>query len=461
MDSQENNRMISESKLGESLPNKNPNPNPNNLDESVIVDYTVIDYPFSRTNVVLNESKIRLVDKDEETGLDLFCYIRCSNDEVDFIKQCRGLVYHGDKLIMKAFSYTSEYAHDEIETINTVLSDFDKYTFYKAYEGALIRMFYFGNRWYVSTHRKLNAFRSKWASKESFGILFKKALECENEINKNFRDRIKNMSEDNILEKFQSTLDKEKQYMFLLRNNVDNRIVSQPPSPFETRLYHVGTFVNSELTLNENVGISHPEKVSFTNVKQLSEYISTNINPKSHQGIVCFGPNNYQVKVLHRDYLEMSRVRGNEPSIKFRYLQVRMNKKLTELLYELYPEQKTVFDEYERIIYDIANGIYKAYVQRFIKKNYITVPVEEYQVVKACHSWHLSDKENNRISLERVIKTLNEQSATNINHMIHRYKIEQSKKDETVPRTIRGSRFSSPMGPIPIGNINSVPIMNM
>lgn len=448
METQVNNRTISE------------------INSAVPADYTIIDYPFSRSNLLVNESKIRLVDKDEETGLDLFCYIRCSNEEDDFIKQCRGLVYHGDQLLMKAFSYTCEYSHDEIDTLKTVLSDFNKFNFYKAYEGALIRMFYHSNRWYISTHRKLNAFRSKWASKESFGSLFKKALEYEIDINKSFRDRISNANNSNldtnsVLEQFESTLDKNKQYMFLLRNNSDNRIVSQPPRPFENRLYHVGTFINGELSLNENVAINHPEKVEVQDIKQLSEYISSNIDPKYNQGIVCFGPNNHQIKVLHRDYLEMSRVRGNEPSIKFRYLQVRMNKKLTEMLFDLYPEQKAIFDEYEKIIYDIANGIYKAYVQRFIKKNYITVPVEEYQVVKACHTWHLSDKLNNRISLERVIKTLNEQSATNINHMIHRYKIEQSKKDDTIPRTIRGSRFSSPMGPVGISNQTNIPIMNM
>ena len=64
---------------------------------------------FSRANIVAQESKIRLVDSDEETGLDLFCYNRCFNDEDNFVKQCRGLVYHGDTLVLKAFSYTDEY----------------------------------------------------------------------------------------------------------------------------------------------------------------------------------------------------------------------------------------------------------------------------------------------------------------------------------------------------------------
>lgn len=427
--------------------------------QSVAADYTVIDNPFTRSNVVLNESKIRQVDRDEETGLDLFCYIRCSNEDDDFVKQCRGLVYHGDTLVMKAFPYTSEYSHTDVENLKTILSDFSSFSFFKAYEGALIRMFYFGNRWYISTHRKLNAFRSKWASKESFGSLFKKALEYEYEINTNFRSRLGEFESENPLEfllsRFELTLDKEKQYMFLLRNNNDNRIVCQPPIPFTTKLYHVGTFQNGEL-IDDNVDLQKPEKLNFSCIGDLLDFVDKKIDIKHNQGVIAFSNStNTQVKILHNDYLELARVRGNEPSIKFRYLQVRMNKKITDLLYSLYPEFKSTFDEYEKNLYEIAVGIYRAYVQRFIKKNYITVPVEEYQVVKACHAWHLTDKINNKISLDRVIKTLNEQSATNLNHMIHRYKIEQTKKESTVPRTIRGSRFNSPaFGPNLVNNVN-------
>ena len=40
--------------------------------------------PFSRANILAAENKIRLVDTDEETGLDLFCYNRCSNEAVSY-----------------------------------------------------------------------------------------------------------------------------------------------------------------------------------------------------------------------------------------------------------------------------------------------------------------------------------------------------------------------------------------
>lgn len=398
---------------------------------------------FTRANIVAQESKIRLVDSDEETGLDLFCYNRCSNDEDDFVKQCRGLVFHGDDLVMKAFSYTDEYSHTETETLNRLFANFSEWSFYTAYEGALLRLFHFGGRWFLSTHRKLNAFRSKWASRESFGTLFKRALEHEVAVNPVFAARLDAGAGESILERFQSTLDKDMQYMFLLRNCSDNRIVCRPPEGGEPLILHVGTIIRDTISMTESAGLAYPERHNFHNLDEMVHYIETDVDPNVRQGIVCFGPNNRQLKVLHSQYAEMFRARGNEPSIKFRYLQVRMNKRLVDMLYRLYPDLTATFDDYENTIYDVARSIYRAYVQRFIKKHYVTVPKEEYQVINECHAWHLTDRENNRINLDRVIQMLNKQPPTNLNHMIRRFKIEQAKKQTTVPRTVSGSRNNS------------------
>jgi hypothetical protein len=399
---------------------------------------------FSRANVVAQAEKVRLVDADEESGLELYCYNRCSNEEDDFIKGCRGLVFHGEKLVMKAFSYTDEYNHTEIPVLEKVLSNFSKWSFYTAYEGALLRLFYFSGKWFLSTHRKLNAFRSKWSSHESFGTLFKKALENEASINQNFfKKLVKRVDEgENILDMFQASLDKTKQYMFLLRNSSDNRIVCFPPSVGDHFIFHVGTIFNNQLSMEDDIGLLFPEKKYFMNVEQLVNHIESNIDFRYHQGIVCFGSDGRHVKVLHKEYQDFFRARGNEPSIKFRYLQVRMNKKITDLLYHLYPEMAETFDDYENTIYDIARSIYRAYVQRFIKKRYVTVPREEYQVINECHTWHLSDRENNRISLDKIIGMLNKQPPTNLNHMIRRFKTEQAKK-VMQPRSYKGSRGNS------------------
>lgn len=376
---------------------------------------------FTLENVLSHTDKIRLVDADEETGLELYCYNRCSNEEDEFIKDCRGLVYHGKELVLKAFSYADEYNHKDESVLENVLSDFSKWSFYTAYEGALLRLFYFGGKWFLSTHRKLNAFRSKWSSRDSFGTLFKNALLEEELINPKFRERVGvDKDSENILDRFQDSLDKEKQYIFLLRNNNDNRIVCLPPKKGESLLFHVGTCVNGKLSMSDDIGLSYPEKKKFMNLDELLNYIDKELDFRYCQGIVGFGANGKQLKILHDEYQEYFRARGNEPSLKFRYLQVRMNSKISELLNNLYPEMFGVFSEIENTIYDIACNIYRSYVQRFIKKRYVTVPREEYQVVNECHTWHLSDRENNKVSLDKIISVLNNQSPTNLNHMIRR-----------------------------------------
>lgn len=394
------------------------------------------DATFTRANIVAQGEKVRIVDADEETGLELFCYNRCGNEESEFIKGCRGLVFHGEKLVLKAFSYTDEYNHTDTEALNSVFRDFSKWTFYSAYEGALLRLFYFSGKWFLTTHRKLNAFRSKWSSRESFGTLFKRALEDEVSFNMKFRERIGDVMTDNILDTFQECLDKTKQYMFLLRNTSDNRIVCMAPKDGEHLLYHVGTFSDGVLSMTDDIGLVYPESQTFRNITELTQFIDTDLDIKKYQGVVCFGPDGKQIKVFHKEYQNLFRARGNEPSLKFRYLQVRMNSQISGILYNLYPDMTNTFDEIENTLYDIARLIYRAYVQRFIKKLYVTVPREEYQVINESHSWHLADRENNMVTLDKVIEIMNKQPPTNLNHMIRRFRIENSKREDGSPMVL-------------------------
>jgi hypothetical protein len=383
-------------------------------------------HEFSRANIEALGNTVRLVDSDESIGLDLFCYVRCGPTDEGLIRQCRGVVFHEQKMVMKAFPYTTEYNHTDTESIeehiNTV---FKECSFYDAHEGALIRMFNFEGKWLTSTHRKLNAFRSKWASRESFGTIFKRALESELENNTALRESLP-VTDDGILERFQSTLDITKQYMFLIRNTQENRIVCMPPS--RPTFYHVGTFVDGELVMTEKINVPYPTHHKFSNSKELIEYVN-NADPIYFQGVIVFAPDNKQYKILNKNYQDLFQARGNEPSIKFRYLQVRMDRKLVDMLFYLYPDFTPYFDDYENTLYDIAVSIHSAYVQRFMKKQYISMPREEYAIMRDCHTWHLEDRDNNRMTLEKVIHMLNLQSPTNLNHMIRRYKTDERKAE--------------------------------
>ena len=57
---------------------------------------------FNRKNVELLSSKVSIFDSTPE--LDLFCYISCKNTDHPFIKQCHGIIFNEDKLILKSFT---------------------------------------------------------------------------------------------------------------------------------------------------------------------------------------------------------------------------------------------------------------------------------------------------------------------------------------------------------------------
>lgn len=400
------------------------------------------DYEFSRSVVESFSDNVKVTDTDG--NLELFCYTKCKGEDNELLQQCRGVVFDGEKIVMKAFPYTIELGINDTYQFD---QDFSNYKVYDAYEGFLIRMFHYENKWYVCTHRKLNAFRSKWASSESFGTLFKKALETEKNRNEDFATSLSSVEQgENILDTFQNTLDTTKQYMFLVSHSKENRIVSSTPeSPF---IYHVGTFIDGELNMDETLTIGQPTKHSFDNAEQMRNYVS-NINIKKLQGVIVFAPNNKQYKVFNNQYTEFFKVRGNEPSIKFRYLQVRMNKEQTDMLYYLYPDMAKVFDDYENALYSIATTIYDSYVQRHIKHNWSTLPTQEYVINRICHKWHESNKKKNKVSLDKVINVMNEQSATLLNAMIRRYFNDKNKKDTTNKNIqVRKKNETVELGPV-------------
>lgn len=381
-------------------------------------------------------NKVLLVDCDKENNLDLFCYIKCLENDAELLKQCRGVVFHDSEIVLRGFPYAPEYNDTEEEKIKKLLvNNFRTYKFFDSHEGALIRVFNFSGKWYISTHRKLDAFRSKWASKESFGTMFLNALEAEYLINENLRKKIetKESDDDSILTTFLRTLDTDKRYMFLVRNTAQNRIVSEAPR--RATIYHVGTFIGETLVFNDYVDLPYPQEYKFTSAKELVNCVH-NMDPRSLQGVIIFAPNNKQYKILNKDYQELFNVRGNEPSIKFRYLQIRLDIQATDNLFFLYPDKAHIFDDYENVIYEIAKHINRAYVDRYIKRQFVTVPKEEYHIMKTCHEWHLKDRKRNRISFQKVMEVINEQTPTFLNHMIRKAKTSKIESSVKIPHLL-------------------------
>lgn len=365
-------------------------------------------------------NKIRLVDSEsnDDSHLDLYCYPRCSNQDKDIIKSCRGILVSDNKIVLQTYPYSEEYTARDKEIDHLEKEDFNKLRFVEAHEGSIIRVYNYNKKWYISTHKKIDSFRSKWSSKVSFGQQFLDALYVSIKKSTELSNKISFKTEIPFEQQFFNTLDDSKCYCFLVRNTSENRIVSKPYS--EPTLFHTGTFNMNDFSydLETSCDIDKPKELKFENLNQLKEHVE-NTNIDELQGVIVYKGEKH-VKIVSSEYSKMFKIRGNEPSIKFRYLQLRLDKEKTDILYSLYPKFTDTFEEYENTIYKICQDIYNSYVKRYILKEYVTLPKEEYIVSKACHTWHLEDRAKHRISVRKVQEKMNEQPANNINKMIRK-----------------------------------------
>ena len=377
---------------------------------------------LTRANIEALGNKVRISDTDQEANLDLYCYLGLSPSDEGDIVNCRGVVFNGEDIVLHAYPHQTELRASDVASVREAIGDdLGNFRFFDAHEGALIRVFHHSGKWYTSTHRKLDAFRSKWACRESFGTIFKKALSV-----------LLNQDVEGVLDRFYEGLDTCKQYYFIVSNTDDNRIVCLAPSTPD--IFHVGTTSDGVFTLDDDVGVPKSASRTFSDVEDLCAGVE-NIDARYLQGVIGFNmEKGVNYKIQSTDYNNLAEARGNEPSIRFRYLQVRMQEDMRRKLSYLYPKHVDVIDKLENSIYEIAKTIYRSYVQRYIKKRFVSVPKEEFSVIRSCHSWHEEDRQTNRITLNKVIEVMNEQSATSLNQMVRRYDqdlLKQNEKSDT------------------------------
>jgi hypothetical protein len=343
----------------------------------------------------------------------------------------KGSVFVRNKNVMKCFPRVKSVKIDSEKDLN--LPDVTKTLFFDNHEGCLIRVYYADNDWRVSTQRKIDAFKSRWSSAKSFGELWVDALTREYKTNEKFNTTIEKSTlpnEATLLSKFFSVLDVNQQYLFILLHDEDNRIVCEAaPDP---TLFHVGTWNKGQLNpLDDSLNCTKSYQHTFPTQEALLAHILT-LNPKYLTGVLCYDGNTW-TKYQNDAYLNLEMIRGNEPSLKFRYLQLRLDANKVEELYRLFPKRAALFDEQEDYIYGMAQYIHRAYLDRFIKRKFVTLEREFFAIMRICHEFHKADRQYNKVSLDKVIEVINTRYDHVLNKMIRMYKrvLEENEKMQT------------------------------
>ena len=341
---------------------------------------------------------------DLNDKLLLYHFSTCDNNSNEEVKNMRGIIvdYCG-KLICKTFSFTPEYSPEQYDELEKILSPCDKCKFFLSKEGTTLRLYYYNNKWHLSTHRKLDAFKSYWGSNKSFGELFEKTINTQLEL---------------TLEEFYNSLDKDYIYAFLLTNNSENRVVCYSSL---SSIFCVGIFKmkdNNTILLDTNdyvkiTGISTPKQLQFESVRALCDFVKY-ISYYSNPGVVVYLPNDNLIKVINSTYSSLYKIRGNQPNLKFRYLQIRNDNEVKEKFLFLYSDFENLFKDVENKIFSLATLIFEVYKIRYIHKHFLVVPGNQHYILKLCHHWHLQDRVTNKITLKKVLEIINLLPANNL-----------------------------------------------
>ena len=173
---------------------------------------------------------------DEYDGLTVHHFKDCDINSSTEIKETRGIIKEGDVIVCKSFPFVPEYRSDH-ENLTSLIQPFfeSNSKIFNSLEGTILRIWFRhqnnGGKWYLSTHRKIDACLSRWGSDMTYGEHFISTLTS------SVLENVK------TFEDYTNNLNKDKIYVLLLRSSKQNRIVCT--SQETTKLYTIGAFTRS------------------------------------------------------------------------------------------------------------------------------------------------------------------------------------------------------------------------
>jgi len=392
---------------------------------------------------------------DENEDIELYSYISCDEKSDDRLKQIRGMIFAKEDhtLIANTFPFTDTLvAGKDNNVIKTNILPTSK--IFVMREGSVIRVFFRKNRWYISTQRKLDATKSHWSSEITFGDLFKlgisKIISTKN--------GTQNAIEDDV-HTFLGMLNPAFTYFFTLQNTEENRIVCAGTKSTNPVIYFSGvqkhcqsnfefdlseqfcewgfkTFVELELAKIDSVEPTPMSELMGTDFAQLAthnpkvleqirgwtssdiiKYVRFYFNIMRSPGLIIFNKNKTPVRIVSEQYFERFNIRGNQPNISYRYLQIRHEPEQIELLLKTYPKFEPMIGKIEYTLRVIAQFILSCYKQRHIYHNFVFINKEEHNIVEKCHN--LYQRERKPITYDCVWKIMEQQEPGYLHNMLN------------------------------------------
>jgi hypothetical protein len=374
---------------------------------------------------------------DELNNLKVYHYDICDLNSPDSLKESRGIIKNNNTILCKSFPFTPEVTTTDLVNIETFITpNLKNSTFYESHEGSIVRLWYYedtenteNSKWYLSTHKKIEAFTSKWGSSTTYGETFVNILSNTIFKSQSWADDLSDDSdvEDNknesIFDTFCKRCNKNYIYMFLIRNTDSNRVVVRGYKSPE--MYCLGMFDRSSnfkyIYPEEKFVYKAPPKYTFTTLNKLIKDVDE-LDIYKVGGILLITNEGKLFKLVHPQYDTLFKSRGNVPNVIARYLELRNDTNTLKIFTELYPEFQNEFTEVESILTDVSKNIFKKYLNRYIYKQVSILPPIQFKILSSIHQLYLS-KTLPRIQCDDVSSFINKINSRELYNIIKNYRI--------------------------------------
>lgn len=302
----------------------------------------VIEY-IRNNGVEALKEEFGIIVKEYPNGLMVLNYdqIRSPKTEV-IVQECRGLILEQDTFNVVSRSFDRFFNYGEAPDTQHSL-DMSSATVYEKVDGSLIKIYYYGGNWHISTRGTAFA-----ESETSMGIKFyelvHKALDCQDEDDFQF-----------LCDKW---LHEDWTYIFEI-TSVENRVVKHYTG---YTLYYLASRHNNtgvygddyEARVAYHMGVVLPKRYNFQTLEQCVE--ASKELKDLDEGYVVYNENGEPIcKIKSPAYLAVHRIRGEGLSPKRIMQLVLMNEQDEYLSY--FPEDEKFFVPYVFALKELLDRI--------------------------------------------------------------------------------------------------------
>jgi len=254
-------------------------------------------------------------------------------------RSSRGLIYNAKTNKIICYSNTGTY---DLEAFVTKVT-FENCVIEENLEGSLINLYYYNDRWNVSTKYCINADESRFRSKKTFRQIFDYLFKI-------------NISE----------LDIKYTYSFLIRIP-ENKLVTNIQ---EYDLYHIETQNNiTGAKIYMDIGIKHP-KILNLNIDSYKNLYNNLIELKwEDRGYMLYSKDRkYRCSLINPEYKKLLNIVDNHIDLRYIILENSLYTYKIDIILEHFPEYKIIQTEVVNDIKLLQQYLFSAYIEIFCKK---------------------------------------------------------------------------------------------